>query len=52
MNEIGFNKRSYSTRVGLLMAIVSLAFLYYIGHSMVHSTKRYQQSSQYFTVQK
>lgn len=49
MNEMELNKRNYFARVGLLMAIVSLAFLCYMGSSLVHSAKRYHQSTQCFT---
>lgn len=56
MYEIEFSKRAYFVRIGLLMIIVSLAFLCYMGNSMAYSTKRYHQQVQEvqmrFTAQK
>lgn len=41
MNNSVLEQRSRFAMIGVLMTVVSLIFLFYIGSSLINSTKRY-----------
>lgn len=46
MNGSVLEQRSRNAMIGVLMVIVSLMFLYYMGSSLVSSTKKYLEQVQ------
>lgn len=43
MKDTDLQQKSYFALVGTLMTIVSLVFLFYVGSSLIHSTKKYHE---------
>lgn len=46
MNSSIFKQRSRFAMIGVLMVIISLMFLFYMGSSLVSSTKKYLEQMQ------
>lgn len=46
MNSSILDQRSRNAMIGALMVIVSVMFLYYMGSSLVSSTKKYLEQAQ------
>lgn len=46
MNSSIFEQRSRFAMIGVLMVIISLLFLFYMGSSLVSSTKKYLEQIQ------
>lgn len=45
MNREEFHRQRRFIIIGTLMAVISLAFLYYMGNSLVAATKRYKEQT-------
>lgn len=45
MSKEELQQRSHFAMIGTLMAIVSLVFLFYVGNSLINSTKKYKEQA-------
>ena len=50
MNSSIFEQRSRFAMIGALMVIISLMFLFYMGSSLVSSTKKYLEQIQVISI--